>query len=191
VAGGDKWATCVVVAAELSVGGGAGSDLNEGDAAAAAATGGPDPKVDDPSGTEGACDGAGGRMTIPGGGDATASGSSISSSGKSGNCSSKGEAGTFAKPLGITGLTGASVAEGTVTDETGGAAFATVGTLIGLVGFVVPFTAASFDEAAVEGALRDPAPALPGTFEGLALRIATPTGLVVSTKDDAALLGTV
>jgi hypothetical protein len=51
-----------------------------------------------------------GATEDPGGGDATTSGSSISSSGKSGNCSSNGETGTPAKPLGTAAVVAAPVA---------------------------------------------------------------------------------
>jgi hypothetical protein len=46
---------------------------------------------------------AGDPTDTPGGGAATASGSSISSSGRSGSCSSKGDTGTLAKSLGAVG----------------------------------------------------------------------------------------
>jgi hypothetical protein len=67
----------------------------------------------DPMGgaTDGPTDGAtDDRTDGAGGGDATTSGSSISSSGKSGNGSSNGESGTPAKPLGTAGVVAAPVA---------------------------------------------------------------------------------
>jgi hypothetical protein len=56
---------------------------------------------------------------VPGGGDATASGSSISSSGKSGSCSSKGETDTSAKASGKLGLTAVAEATDAVVDAGG------------------------------------------------------------------------
>jgi hypothetical protein len=62
---------------------------------------------------------AGDAADIPGGGDATASGSSISSSGRSGSCSSKGEAGTPAKASGKLGLTAVAEAADVLVDPDG------------------------------------------------------------------------
>lgn len=123
---GGAWGTCVVTAAELSNGGstdsvvdggkdvgigvevGADVEIDTGDPAAL------DAAVGDPGDAEGACDGcaANSGTDIPGGGAATASGSSISSNGRSGNCSSKGETGTPANPFGTLGLADAPVADG-------------------------------------------------------------------------------
>jgi len=165
-----------------------------GDGKLGVCVGGADPKVDDPSGTEGADDlGVDGGTTIPGGGDATASGSSINSSGKSGSCSSRGEIGTLARPFGTTGSTGVSVADGAAADATKGAAFAfaTVATPAGLVGFFVPVAVGSFGAVMGDGALREGPPAAPDVFGGVGLPSETPTGLEVPVEAGPALLGPV
>jgi hypothetical protein len=63
---------------------------------------------------------AAGIEDIPGGGDATASGSSIRSTGKSGSCSSNGEAGMPPKPVGTVGVV--PVAEAEADDPIGAGA---------------------------------------------------------------------
>jgi len=94
----------------------------EEDGATAGALGVADVHGDDTDGVVDAAvdvaEGVNGGTDIPGGGAATASGSSISSNGKSGNCSSKGEgdAGSPAKPLGMAGLADVPVADNADAD---------------------------------------------------------------------------
>jgi hypothetical protein len=208
---------------------------------------GVDVQVDDPIGTAVVADvedADAGGTGIPGGGDATASGSSISSNGKSGSCSSKGETGTPAKPFGTTVVACGPVADVAAVDEPNevelaaaevacdpavapvatssrgieksvgevaapeepvaaglvpvGPAAATeparavspeptadafaagvppAETPVGLISFLVPVVAVSFDVVLDDGALRGAAPAAPDTFEEVALPVGTPTGL--------------
>ena len=98
---------------------------------------------------------AGGGTTIPGGGAATARGSSINSNGKSGSCSWKGEAGTPAKPFGGFAAGGVPLAVTPTGRET----------------FLVPVAAPSDGDA-----LRGAATAAPLILDGLAPLIETPTG---------------
>jgi hypothetical protein len=113
------------------------SDVGAADVGDAACNEGPSVIGDE---TDGAAD-------TRGGGDATASGSSISSSGKSGNCSSNGETGTPAKPLGTAGVVAAPGAGFTAA---GGAPTATA-TVAGLAGAVdAPKVAVAADLWVVE-----------------------------------------
>jgi hypothetical protein len=164
----------------------------EEDGGAAEALGVADDHGDDTDGVVDAAvdvaEGVNGGTDIPGGGAATASGSSISSNGKSGNCSSKGEGetGSPAKPLGTAGLADVSVADNADAD---------VGTAAGSGDVadapeVAPLDASSsgintksFDGLLAVGAgvavAFVPTPTGPMVFFAVAPLIGTPTGFDV------------
>jgi hypothetical protein len=122
-----------------------------------------------------------GGMDIPGGGAATASGSSISSNGRSGNCSWKGETGTPANPFGTAVFADVSVAGSAGINESEAAApsgsktksgdeVPTTGepeaTPTGLTVFFVPVAAASVDATPVDVLEEDSPAPLVGTPTG-------------------------
>jgi hypothetical protein len=201
VASGGKSGTCAVIAAELSSGGSKESDFGGEEIGAAvaeedvdnAAEGavGVGVQVDAPAGAEGVAgveDGVDGGTDIPGGGAATASGSSISSNGKSGSCSSKGETGTPAKPFGTAGLADAPIVDGAVVDEPDAAEFAAgkvacdpvVATSSrGVSKKSVDEVAGCEDPVAAEPARADPTESIADGFAaGEFPPAATPTGLI-------------
>ena len=155
--------------------------MGEGDVdTAAGAAVGADAQVEDPSGAEGTGDFDGAvdcGTTVPGGGDATASGSSISSSGKSGSCSSKGEIGTPAKPFGTAGFADASVATSSrgVSEKS----------VDGPVSLEVPVATVPVP-AALEAAIVDPAAPKPVAPEPVAPEAAAAVGLVAAAGPVAA-----
>ncbi len=193
-----------MIAAELSSGGSTDSVIDDGnvvgigvavDAEAEGAAGKPalvDAQVDDSSDAEGAGDDevANGGTDIPGGGAATASGSSISSNGRSGNCSSKGETGTLVNPFGALGVADVPVADGAGIVELNPAA--PVDADVDCGPSVVPLAAASrgvktksfdevaaFDEPAAKPAAIELAAAAAGFPAGELVPAATPTtGLI-------------
>jgi hypothetical protein len=66
--------------------------------------------------------------------------------------------------------------------------FPPTATPTGLIAFLVPAVAASFDDVPDDDALREAAPAVPDTFEGVILPVGTPTGLEVPAEAGADLL---
>jgi hypothetical protein len=166
----------------------------EEDGAAAGALGVADVHGDDTDGVVDAAvevaEGVNGGTDIPGGGAATASGSSISSNGKSGNCSSKGEgeAGSPAKPLGTAGLADVPVADNADADVGTAAGSGDVADAPEVAPLHAPssgINTKSFDGSLAVGAgvavAFVPTPTGPMVFFAVTPLIGTPTGFDVPT----------
>jgi len=132
-----------------------------------------DAQPDDPTDAEGAGDDEAvndGGTDIPGGGAATASGSSISSKGRSGSCSSKAETGTAASPLGAPGLAEVPVADAAGVVELNPAALvdAKVAGNPGVVPLAVASLGVNVNSVDELSAFDEPGAAAPTEGEGVA-----------------------